>query len=227
MMNDRPNTACPPDGRYIEVLACNTGIADQNGNASVTLRNNSPYTVTGVTLALSGTDASKTGSMIPPVEAVSPPVPPDAEFRIAIRVPERWSSFRAEVSAFRSGDLVFTRARDAADSQAVRSISARIYNEHPVGQGRQGNCARPALAQGSRLADIGGRRARNAFDRLPLTRDRMPFGHAHCEKHHERISDNFGQTRPPSKDRSFDRSCKPFRLQHRSGRRACRAYGLS
>lgn len=116
MMNDRPNTAaCPPDGRYIEVLACNTGIADQNGNASVTLRNNSPYTVTGVTLALFGTDASKTDSMIPPVEAVSPPVPPDAEFRIAIRVPERWSSFRAEVSAFRSGDLVFTRARDATD----------------------------------------------------------------------------------------------------------------
>lgn len=75
MMSDRPNTACPPDGRYIEVLACNTGIADQNGNASVTLRNNSPYTVTGVTLALFGTDASKAGSMIPPVEAVSPPVP--------------------------------------------------------------------------------------------------------------------------------------------------------
>ena len=123
-MSDRPNTACPPDGRYIEVLACNTGIADQNGNASVTLRNNSPYTVTGVTLALFGTDASKAGSMIPPVEAVSmippveavsPPVPPDAEFRITIRVPERWSSFRAEVSAFRSGDLVFTRARGAAD----------------------------------------------------------------------------------------------------------------
>lgn len=114
MMNDRPNTACPPDGRYIEVLECNTGIADQNGNASVTLRNCSPYTVTGMTIQLSGMDANKTASMIPPIEAISPPVSPGAEFCVFIRIPDRWRSFRAEVSAFRSGDLVFTQD-DAAN----------------------------------------------------------------------------------------------------------------
>ena len=116
-MNDRPNTAaCPPDGRYIEVLECNTGIADQNGNASVTLRNNSPYTVTG-RHAGAFRDRREQGGLHDPARRSGTlrPFPRTRNSRITIRVPERWSSFRAEVSAFRSGDLVFTRARDAAD----------------------------------------------------------------------------------------------------------------
>lgn len=134
-MNDLPNAACPKTALYIEVLACNTGIGNTNGNASVTLRNCSPHTVTGMTIELSGMDANKIASMIPPVEAISPPVPPGAEFCVFIRIPDRWRSFRAEVSAFRSGDLVFTKDDAAKICRQFDALQPEYTRGIPSGKG--------------------------------------------------------------------------------------------